>query len=118
MSRMSFGEKLRSAVTVPGTVFSAGSTWRGNSREHRLTPWANDPLLDPHGDLVDEVVRRCPEKRIQDVVLVDPADAEYPIGFNILQLNRISIRPPNAHPPDTRRSTQTERMGTSVLDSK
>lgn len=41
-------------------------------------------LLDPHGDLVDEVVRRCPEKRIQDVVLLDPADAEYPIGFNIL----------------------------------
>ncbi len=41
-------------------------------------------LLDPHGDLVDEVVRRCPEKRTHDVVLLDPADAEYPIGFNIL----------------------------------
>ena len=25
----------------------AGTTWNGNSREHRLTPWANDPLLDP-----------------------------------------------------------------------
>jgi len=28
----------------------AGMTWNGNSREHRLTPWANDPLLDPHGE--------------------------------------------------------------------
>jgi len=28
----------------------AGCTWSGNSREHRLTPWANDPLLDPHGE--------------------------------------------------------------------
>ncbi len=28
----------------------AGCTWYGNSREHRLTPWFNDPLLDPHGD--------------------------------------------------------------------
>ncbi len=28
----------------------AGTTWRGNSREHRLTPWANDPILDPHGE--------------------------------------------------------------------
>jgi len=28
----------------------AGATWNGNSREHRLTPWANDPLLDPHGE--------------------------------------------------------------------
>ncbi|MCC6652017.1 MAG: glycosyl transferase [Candidatus Eisenbacteria bacterium] len=28
----------------------AGSTWNGNSREHRLTPWHNDPVLDPHGE--------------------------------------------------------------------
>ena len=28
----------------------AGTTWCGNSREHRLTPWSNDPVLDPHGD--------------------------------------------------------------------
>jgi len=28
----------------------AGTTWSGNSREHRLTPWENDPVLDPHTD--------------------------------------------------------------------
>jgi len=28
----------------------AGTTWRGNSREHRLTPWSNDPVLDPHSE--------------------------------------------------------------------
>ena len=28
----------------------AGHTWSVNSREHRLTPWSNDPLLDPHGE--------------------------------------------------------------------
>lgn len=28
----------------------AGSTWGGNSREHRLTPWSNDPVRDPHGE--------------------------------------------------------------------
>ena len=36
-----------------GTLVSesgAGCTWSGNSREHRLTPWSNDPLLDPHGE--------------------------------------------------------------------
>ena len=36
-----------------GTLVSesgAGFTWSGNSREHRLTPWSNDPLLDPHGE--------------------------------------------------------------------
>ncbi|PIE76630.1 glycosyl transferase [bacterium DOLJORAL78_65_58] len=28
----------------------AGATWAGNSREHRLTPWFNDPLRDPCGE--------------------------------------------------------------------
>lgn len=28
----------------------AGYTWAGNSREHRLTPWSNDPVTDPHGE--------------------------------------------------------------------
>jgi cyclic beta-1,2-glucan synthetase len=36
-----------------GTVLSesgAAVTWCGNSREHRLTPWFNDPVSDPHGE--------------------------------------------------------------------
>ncbi|HEV8196853.1 MAG TPA: hypothetical protein VGP87_09460 [Gemmatimonadales bacterium] len=27
-----------------------GSTWSGNSRENRLTPWFNDPVSDPAGE--------------------------------------------------------------------
>lgn len=41
-------------------------------------------VLDPHGDLVDQVIARIPDARLDDVVLIDPADTEYPIGFNIL----------------------------------
>ena len=41
-------------------------------------------VLDPHGDLIDRVLGIIPESRINDVVLVDPADEEYAIGFNIL----------------------------------
>ncbi|MBS1586023.1 MAG: type IV secretion system DNA-binding domain-containing protein [Bacteroidetes bacterium] len=41
-------------------------------------------VLDPHGDLIDGIVSRIPENRVADVVLVDPSDAEFPIGFNIL----------------------------------
>jgi cyclic beta-1,2-glucan synthetase len=28
----------------------AAHTWSRNSREHRLTPWSNDPVADPHGE--------------------------------------------------------------------
>jgi len=41
-------------------------------------------LLDPHGDLADAVLARVPKHRLDDVILFDPADAEYPVGFNIL----------------------------------
>jgi cellobiose phosphorylase len=33
-------------VSERGSVF----TWAGNSREHRLTPWYNDPVRDPCGE--------------------------------------------------------------------
>jgi predicted DNA-binding transcriptional regulator AlpA len=41
-------------------------------------------VLDPHGDLIDQVIARIPEERIKDVVLLDPSDEAYPVGFNIL----------------------------------
>jgi hypothetical protein len=41
-------------------------------------------VLDPHGDLIDRILGIIPSKRIDDVVLVDPSDAEYSVGFNIL----------------------------------
>jgi guanylate kinase len=41
-------------------------------------------VLDPHGDLIDRICGIIPSSRIDDVVLVDPSDAEYSIGFNIL----------------------------------
>jgi hypothetical protein len=41
-------------------------------------------VLDPHGDLIDEILGRVPDERVADVILIDPADEEYPVGFNIL----------------------------------
>lgn len=41
-------------------------------------------LLDPHGDLCEDVLARIPAHRADDVILIDPSDDQYPIGFNIL----------------------------------
>ena len=42
-------------------------------------------VIDPHGDLVESVLGFVPENRAQDVILFDPADAEWPIGLNLLE---------------------------------
>jgi len=41
-------------------------------------------VLDPHGDLIDDILSYIPEHRAKDVVLFDPSDEEFPIGFNVL----------------------------------
>jgi hypothetical protein len=41
-------------------------------------------VVDPHGDLVDRILGIIPEERIEDVILFDPTDEEYSVGFNIL----------------------------------
>ena len=41
-------------------------------------------VLDPHGDLVDAVLGMIPEHRMDDVILLDPADETHAVGFNIL----------------------------------
>ncbi|MFA5747521.1 MAG: S1 RNA-binding domain-containing protein, partial [Candidatus Absconditabacterales bacterium] len=42
-------------------------------------------LLDPHGELVDTVLEHIPTNRINDVIMFDVSDSDYPIGFNLLQ---------------------------------
>ena len=42
-------------------------------------------VLDPHGDLIESILERVPEKRYDDVILFDPGDEQYPVGFNILE---------------------------------
>jgi hypothetical protein len=41
-------------------------------------------VLDPHGDLIDSILQRLPAHRAPDVILFDPSDEAFPVGFNIL----------------------------------
>ena len=42
-------------------------------------------VIDPHGDLAEELLDCIPSWRTDDVVYFNPADLEYPIGFNVLE---------------------------------
>jgi hypothetical protein len=42
-------------------------------------------VIDPKGDLVEEVLRRVPERRQDDFVVLDPADEQRPVGLNVLR---------------------------------
>ncbi|OGY89300.1 MAG: hypothetical protein A3B30_03745 [Candidatus Komeilibacteria bacterium RIFCSPLOWO2_01_FULL_52_15] len=42
-------------------------------------------VVDPHGDMIERILRFVPRERINDVVYFNPADLEYPIAFNVLE---------------------------------
>ena len=41
--------------------------------------------VDPHGDTAEKLMDYIPQWRQEDVIYLNPADTEYPMGFNILE---------------------------------
>ena len=80
----------RQGTYVIGTTGTGKSTFLKNiiyqdmlnDREHGLC------VLDPHGDLIDELLELVPKDRIEDVILFDPMDLERPFGLNLLACDR------------------------------
>lgn len=44
-------------------------------------------VVDPHGELVEDLLHLIPEERAKDVIYFNPADVDYHIGFNVIQLD-------------------------------
>lgn len=42
-------------------------------------------VVDPHGDLIEQILGNIPKDRIDDVVVFNPADTERPMGLNMLE---------------------------------
>ncbi len=42
-------------------------------------------IIDPHGDLVEDVLSYVPKERAKDVIVFDPSDLQRPMGLNILE---------------------------------
>lgn len=42
-------------------------------------------VIDPHGDLADDVIDFVPPHRTNDVVILDPSDVSHPFAFNMLE---------------------------------
>jgi len=42
-------------------------------------------VVDPHGELIQNILGKIPEERVKDVIYFNPADSDFHIGFNILE---------------------------------
>ena len=42
-------------------------------------------VMDPNGDLIEDILNRVPPERAEDVVVFSPSDTERPLGLNLLE---------------------------------
>lgn len=77
-------EQRMKHVHVLGATGSGKSTLLLNMMLADLSQGNGFCVVDPHGDLVDSVLARVPEHRVEDVVVVDPSDLDHPVAFNVL----------------------------------
>lgn len=71
-------------LQVLGLTGTGKSTLLLNLIGQDMRSGAGVVVIDPKGDLVGDVLERVPDERLDDVVVLDPADAERPVGLNLL----------------------------------
>ena len=49
-------------------------------------------VIDPHGDYALNVLKRIPANRAQDVIYFNPADTDFPIAFNPMEVQDPKLR--------------------------
>jgi len=76
-------EDRRHHLYVLGKTGSGKTTLLRNLILQDINDGQGVGVIDPHGDLVDEILNHIPRRRTDDVVYFDPSDGEFPIGFNV-----------------------------------
>ncbi len=44
-------------------------------------------VIDPHGDLVEDILSRAPKERAEDIIVFEPFDMDRPLGLNMLDVD-------------------------------
>lgn len=84
--RIKFGirdQDLMRHMYIIGKTASGKSSLILNAAVSQIQSGKAFALIDPHGDLADELLKHIPKHRINDVIYINPA--EYPMPFNLLK---------------------------------
>ncbi|HVC36486.1 MAG TPA: DUF87 domain-containing protein, partial [Candidatus Dormibacteraeota bacterium] len=77
-------EQRRKHTYVIGKTGTGKTTLLTSSIYQDMVSGKGLAVLDPHGDMFQELLSIVPEHRRQDVVVFDPSDRDFPIGLNLL----------------------------------
>lgn len=77
-------EDQRQHIYILGKTGSGKTTLLKNLIVQHIQQGHGVGLIDPHGDLAQELLDYIPRSRTDHLCYFNPADVEYPIGFNLL----------------------------------
>lgn len=70
-------------------VIGQTGTWKSSILQSMarqdLKQWRGIAVLDPHGDLANDLLPFIPRERADDVIIFDPSDTSRPMGINIFE---------------------------------
>ena len=75
-------EERERHVWIVGKSGSGKSTFLFNLAMTDIVRGEGVAVIDPHGDLAEDILDAIPRSRINDVCYLDAGETEYPIGFN------------------------------------
>ncbi len=82
--RQTHSDRRRHTYVV-GKTGTGKSTLLENSALQDIEDGLGVCVIDPHGELVNEILLRIPDERADDVVVFDPSDDLRPVGLNLLE---------------------------------
>ena len=50
-------------------------------------------MIDPHGDMVENIIKCVPRNRVEDIIYFNPADVDHPFAFNVFEKVDVKYRP-------------------------
>jgi hypothetical protein len=78
-------EDRRRHMYIVGMTGTGKSTLMEELAKQDIRAGRGVGVIDPHGDLVANILTSIPKERADDVILFDPSDLERPIGLNMLE---------------------------------
>src|SRR5436189_2893021 len=74
----------RHHVYVIGKTGSGKTTLLRNMLVQHLAAGHGVGLIDPHGDLAEELLHHIPQRRADHLCYFNPGDLDFPVGLNLL----------------------------------